>query len=70
MESVNNRTAVATESLAGAYEIDGLRDELLQLDIETFEIEELTDLEQHAAKSCTSTCSTCSTTSCCAQAAV
>jgi len=70
MENQNTGFGAPELIPADGVVIDGLMDDLLQLDIETFEIEELSDLDQHAAKSCTSCCSsTTSTTSCCSAAA-
>jgi thiazolylpeptide-type bacteriocin precursor len=59
---MNIQPIISTPS--GSSDINQLQDELIQLDIETFEIEDLPDIEQHAAKSCSTTSTTSSTTSC------
>jgi len=65
MNSMIRITVPPTAQPQDARELVQLQDELIQLDVETFEIEDLPDLEQHAAKSCTSTSSTTSSTSSC-----
>jgi thiazolylpeptide-type bacteriocin precursor len=65
MNTMIQITVTPTAQPQDARELVQLQDELIQLDVETFEIEDLPDLEQHAAKSCTSTSSTTSSTSSC-----
>ena len=60
------------EKFPGVGRVEGIKDELHQLDIETFEVEDLVDVEQTVGScSCSCSCgsttatSSCSCSSCC-----